>query len=142
MARTLVLFTLMVLATGCVSPADLLGRGQALESARKDYTEAVRWGRLDHASRFVDPAQREAYRSIAETFGTLRITDFEVSEYDFDGADEVEVQVTYRAYSLSTLTERRFQERQTWFRKPGMKSNWRLHTDLAEALQRLVDGRS
>lgn len=142
MHRVLALLPLLALAMGCVSPGDPLGRGDALEEARKGYTEAVRWGQFERASSFVDPAQREAYRALAEAFGTIRIVDFEASDYRFDGADEVEVQVTYSAYSLATLTEGHFRERQTWYRQPGMASNWQLRTDLAEVLQQLVDGRS
>ena len=138
-----VLLSLLTLAAvGCVSPSDPLARGDALEEARKHYTALVRWGQLERASHFVAPAQRAAYQTLAEDFTSIRITDSEASEPNFEGSDEAEVQVTYRAYSLATLVEGRFQERQTWYREPGFKSKWLVRTDLAEALQRLAAGRS
>ena len=130
------------LVAGCMSPGDRLGRAIALEDAYKHYTVLVRWGQLEQASQFVDPEQRDAYQALAERFGSVRITDFETSDPTFEGKNQAEVEVTYHAYSLSTLVEGRFQERQTWSREPGLGSRWQLRTDLPEALQRLVDGRS
>ena len=138
----LVLLSLFVLTAGCLSPGDLLGHAGRLEEARKKYTSSVRWGQVEQASHFVDPSQQEVYRSLAKDFEVIQITDSEASDLRFEGDDEAVVDVTYRAYSLATLVERRFQEKQRWYREPGMGSDWRVRTDLAEVLKRMVGERS
>ncbi len=59
----LVVFTLL---SGCVSPSDPLGRQDALEEAQQKYTELVRWGDVERAGKFVDPAMRDDFLRLSK----------------------------------------------------------------------------
>lgn len=135
----LVLTTLVGLV-GCQSFTDPLGRQAALELSQKTYTDFVRWGDLERASRFVDPELRGDFLEHVPDFEHIRVTDFDVMDIEYDGEDEVHVVVTYHGFSLRNLVERRFRENQHWVRDPGMGSQWWVKTDLTEVLDTLRSG--
>ncbi len=64
------LLGLALLATlGCaIASFDLTGKERALEDAQRRYTELVRWGEIEGASAYVDPAVATDYLNIAERF--------------------------------------------------------------------------
>jgi hypothetical protein len=119
----------------CVSPNDLMDRKGRLEETQLSYTQHVRWGELEKASAYVDPELRDDYRSHAAAFETIRITDYEIGniEYD-DGLASATVEVTYRGYALTALIERPIRETQRWYRDGG--SSWLVRTEIGG----VVDG--
>jgi hypothetical protein len=120
---------------GCGSLGDPMGRGTALEESQLRYTQHVRWGNLDAASEFVDPELRGEFLRQAPAFEAIRITEYEIGriEYGQDRASAT-VRVTYRAYSLASLEEKRVEEQQSWVR-PGTGNTWWVRPRLANLLQ-------
>lgn len=138
--RVLTVLLLVATLVGCQSLTDPLGRQDALEDSQKRYTDFVRWGDLERASRYVDPESREQFLKRLPDFEHIRVTDFDVQDIEYEGEDEVSVVVTYHGFSLLHLVERRFREHQRWVRDPGIKSKWWVTTDLAQVLSEVRGG--
>jgi hypothetical protein len=116
--------------TGCITWfTDPMGYRAAFDQMQRQYTNYLRWGQVERASRFVDPKQREAYLKQAPAFETLRITDYEIGEVDYLN-DRATVTVTYSGYSLDTFVERQVREEQEWYRE-GKALDWHVRSDIA-----------
>ena len=126
LARALVALSLLALLTlaGCVSPTDPLGRKQALEDSQRRYTNLIRWGDIEKASEFVDPALRQDFLGYAEELESMRVTDFEIGTIRYDADDSAHVKVTYHGYSVGTFLEKPIREQQRWFREDGSSEWW------------------
>lgn len=134
---------LCIACAGCGATfADPMGRENELETTQRRYTRLVRWGEIERASEFVDPALREDFLVHGPRLERIRITDFEIGKLDFDedDDDQATVTVTYRAYSLSTASERAITERQHWFREPGLSNTWHVRSELPDLLSRFEAG--
>ena len=117
----------------CAAFGDPMGRERALEDAQLQYTQHVRWGNLDAASEFVDPEQRPGFLDQRPAFEAVRITDYEIGRIDYgEDRESATVRVTYSAYSLASLEERRIEERQSWVRPGG--NTWYVRPELAGLL--------
>jgi len=125
-----------LLALGCISPDDPLGRRDALEEAQKRYTNMIRWGDAAKAVQFVEPSAREKFLANADALKKLAISDYELGEikYDDDGAT-AHVEVTYRGYALAQLVEREIKVTQEWKREGG--DDWRVQPDLDNVIAQL-----
>ena len=123
----------------CVSPSDPLGRVEALEEAQKRYTEAIRWGDLERASRYVAADQREAFLALADAFESVRFTDYEIGDLDVDPADlaKAEVVVSYHGYVLPHYLERRVSDRQVWVREGAVGNRWVVQPQLASLIHEM-----
>jgi hypothetical protein len=127
-ARVLALFAVLLAGpAGCVT--DPLGRHTAFNDTQRQYTQALRWGEIEKASSFVDPALREQFLAHAPAFQALRITDFAIGEVDYRD-DSATVTVTYDGYSLDSFVERKIREEQAWYREDG-SNRWRVRSDVA-----------
>jgi len=128
---------------GCAGALfDYTGKESALEDAQRKYTELVRWGEIDSASVYVDPAIAADYLDMAELFRDIRFTDFESGALEFgEGSDTATVNVTYRAYSTKTLIEKTFRERQEWYRESSANNDWRVRPNLAAMARELGNSR-
>jgi hypothetical protein len=136
------LLCLAWLATlGCASSMfDLSNQQRALEEAQRKYTELVRWGEIESASAYVDPSITGAYLDTAEIFQGIRFTDFESGPLEFgEDAETATVNVVYHAYSTRTLVEKRFRERQEWYREESADNNWRVRPHL-DAIAKTLGG--
>jgi hypothetical protein len=123
---------------GCVAFTDPLGRMEALELAQKEYTDAIRWGKLDLALAYVDPELRSTFETLVPAFDEIRISDYEIGNIDGDEM-EAKVTVTYRGYSRASLTEKRAQEHQKWKRIKGFANEWHVQSDIGEVVASLLD---
>jgi len=124
-----------LLATGCgATLGDPMGRQNALEDTQRRYTQLVRWGEIEKASEFVDPALRQDFLVHGPQLETLRITDFEIGTIERSG-DEASVTVTYRAYSIASASEKPIREKQLWYRETGLDNVWRVRSELPEQLR-------
>jgi hypothetical protein len=131
MARRLPALLAALLAGGCAAFGDAMGRESALEDAQLRYTQYVRWGELAAASEFVAPDERAEFLGQARAFEGIRVTDYEIGRIVYDeDRESATVRVTYRAYSLGSLEERRVEEEQRWVR-PGAGNTWYVHPQLA-----------
>ncbi len=122
-----------LLATlGCAGTSfDSTGNVYALEEAQRRYTELVRWGEIEGASAYVDPAITADFLVTAERFQDIRFTDYESGPLKFgDDSDTVTVDVVYHAYSIRTLVEKRIREHQEWYREPSAANAWRVRPQL------------
>lgn len=124
-------------ALACVSPTDPLGRNDALEKAQKAYTENVRWGKFEEASRFVDPEQRDAFLALEERFEQVRFTDYDIGAVSSEDHETAEVEVTYRGYALPYYVEKEVREQQQWYRAEGVGNTWRVRPQLSLLLETL-----
>ncbi len=123
-----------LLATlGCAGTSfDSTGNVYALEEAQRRYTELVRWGEIEGASAYVDPAITADFLVTAERFQDIRFTDYESGPLKFgDDSDTVTVDVVYHAYSIRMLVERKFVEHQEWYREASADDGWRVRPNLA-----------
>jgi hypothetical protein len=117
----------------CATLSDPLGRERALSEAQLHYTQHVRWGNLDAASEFVDPELRDEFLEQRPAFDAVRITEYDIGRIDYgDDRESATVRVTYHAYSLASLEERRIEERQRWVRPGG--NTWFVQPELAGLL--------
>jgi hypothetical protein len=122
-----------LLATlGCLGGSlDLSGNEYALEEAQRRYTELVRWGEIEGASVYVDPAITDAFLVTAERLQDVRFTDFESGPLQFgEDSDTATVDVVYHAYSTRMLVEQKFREHQEWYREASAGDAWRVRPNL------------
>src|SRR5262245_47508034 len=141
MRRTLSLLGLVgaaILGAACAATfADPLGRENSLEDAQRQYTQLVRWGEIEKASAFVEEDGRAALLAHGPRLETIRITDYETGNIEYQSSDEATVTVTYRAYSLATVLEKEISEKQAWSRTPGLANVWRVRSELPALLAQL-----
>lgn len=135
--RSGLLAVMVLLAAGCVSLSDPLGRQDALNLAQKQYTEAIRWGYFERARAFIEPAHRAEFEQLEPLFEDIRFTDFEIGEIEGD-ENEAQVTVTYRGYAEATQVERTFRERQHWKRVDALANQWHVQSDLSEQVLALL----
>ena len=128
---------------GCAgSIFDFTGKEKALEEAQSRYTELVRWGEIQGASAYVDPAIAADFLVTAARFKHIRFTEFESGPLQFgEGLKTATVNVVYHAYSTRTLTEKKFLEHQEWYREKSVGNDWRVRPDLAAIATELSDSR-
>jgi hypothetical protein len=121
-------------AVGCASSfVDPTGQRTSLENAQREYTKLIRWGEVKRAALYVEPEALEEFLRYAPVFEQIRITD---ADWDAMGVmpedgDSAEVEVTYHAYSLATLQEKKVVETQTWKRHGGVKNQWLVRPEVA-----------
>lgn len=129
--RALPAFALLA-TLGCAgSLLDFNAQDKALEEAQQRYTELVRWGEIEGASAYVDPAISADFLVAADRLRDVRFTDFENGQLHFgDDSNTATVDVVYRAYSVKTLVEKRFREHQVWYREASAGNDWRVRPDL------------
>jgi hypothetical protein len=130
-------------ALGCASSLfDSIAKEKSLEETQSRYTELVRWGETEGASAFVDPAIIAEFLVTAERFQDIRFTDFESGPLQFgEGSETATVNVVYHAYSTKTMVEKKFRERQEWYREESADDDWRVRSDLAVIANELSGSR-
>jgi hypothetical protein len=123
----------------CVSPSDPWERERELQLTQKKYIEALRWGNIDKAATYVDPEQRDEFLALAESFETIRITDYEIGELDLDkdSLARAECDVTYRGYVMPHYVEKRVRDHQVWYRDEENDDKWLVRPQLAAMLDGL-----
>jgi hypothetical protein len=134
--RLRLVLPILLLAAGCVSPSDPLGRRDALEDAQKRYTDLIRWGDAERAVKFVDPELREQFLAHAGDLESLAISDYDVGEITYGDDDRTaKVDVTYRGFSLKQLVERKVHVTQEWHRVDG--NDWLVRPELEDVVAQL-----
>jgi hypothetical protein len=109
-----VLFGLSGRASVFTDPLDR--RGQ-FEDTQTRFTQHVRWGNFEEASKFVEPEIREQFMSCAPELSDLRFSDYEITQIDIqDGLKSASVQVRYTGYLLSMPVERSVNLTEEWTR--------------------------
>ena len=130
--RSAALLLLAATFCGCAAMfTDPLGRMEALELAQKEYTEAIRWGKLDLAISYIDPELRTTFESLVPIFEEIRISDYEIGNIDGD-EEEAKVTVPYRGYSRASQTELQAREHQEWKRIKGFANEWHVQSDIGD----------
>ena len=139
-ATLLALALCLATLSGCLAMGDPLGRRTALRDAQREYTKRVRWGDLEAAARFVHPELRENYLGYETEFSGIRITDFDVGELVWgDELLTARVRVTYRAYSIASMSEVEIREQQEWERLGG--NDWVVRPQLEGIIDTVRDFR-
>jgi hypothetical protein len=133
-ARWLVVFALGLSA--CVSPSDPWERAEALKQAQRKYSEALRWGNLEKAAKYVDPEMRNDFLALSNVFDTVRISDYDIGEVEMNEETlaQAEVDVTYHGYVLPAYIEKRVKDHQIWYRDDESGNQWRVRPELAAML--------
>ena len=94
-------------------------REWSLIEIQKVYTDYVRFGAFEKASRYVDPEMVEAYMQSFPRPDLLRFTDYQASPVIFEDDEQREVAtstVIYNAYRTDTLVITTIVEKQEWYR--------------------------
>ena len=104
--------------SGCLARfTDPLDRRGAFEDTQTKFTQYVRWGKFEQASRFVDPEIRAEFMSYAPEFSDLRFSEYEITRIDIqDGVRSASVDVRVTAYRLSMPFERSVALTEEWNR--------------------------
>jgi hypothetical protein len=128
---------------GCAgSLFDFTGNEKALEEAQNRYTELMRWGEIQGASAYVDPAITADFLVTAERFKHIRFTEFEIGPLRFgEDSKTATVNVVYHTYSTKTFVEKKFREHQEWYREKSAGNDWRVRPDLAAIARELSGSR-
>ncbi len=117
---------------GCAfDPTDPLGHRDGLHWAQKRYSQALRWGEIERASKHVDPEQREEFLEVVRQLADVHFTDYEIGEVEMENANQdATVRVVYSGYLNTVGIEKQFEETQHWHRESG--TTWLLHTEIAQ----------
>ncbi len=104
--------------SGCLARfTDPLDRRGAFEDTQTKFTQYVRWGKFEQASRFVDPEIRAEFMSYAPEFSDLRFSEYEITRIDIqEGVRSASVDVRVTAYRLSMPFERSVALTEQWNR--------------------------
>ena len=130
-------FVLIALGvSACVSPSDPWERADALKQAQRKYSEALRWGNLEKAAKYVDPEMRNDFLALSNVFDTVRISDYDIGEVEMNEETlaQAEVDVTYHGYVLPAYIEKRVKDHQVWYRDDESGNQWRVRPELAAML--------
>ena len=133
-----VLLAALLGLSGCSTITDPLDRRGQFEDTQEAFTQYVRWGRFDEASRFVDPEMREQFMSYAPEFSDLRFSDYEILEIDMgEGLKSASVQVRYTGYRLSMPFEKTVSLTEEWTRDEAT-GVWAVKLDIEKLRDTLV----
>ena len=125
--------------SGCLSMiTDPLDRRGQFKDTQTKFTQYVRWGKFEEASKFVDPEIREQFMSYAPDFSDLRFSDYEITSVDIeDGLQSASVDVRFTSYRLSMPFERSVALTEEWTRD-GETGQWTVKLDLAKLHDALI----
>jgi hypothetical protein len=139
------LLTSLLGSSGCIWPLvadivqDPMGRHAAFDLAQRKYTNAVRWGDIEGAVRLVHPDDQREFLSYEGSFKGIRVTDFEVGETHFgENSQTATIRVTYWAYSLNTMQEKKIKEEQQWERLSA-GNDWVVRPKLSGLVDQVSD---
>ena len=126
-----ILLVALVGSLGCSAMiADPLDRRGAFETTQSKFTQYVRWGKFDEASRFVDPEMRDEFLSFAPEASDLRFSDYEITRIDIgEGVRSAFVDVRFTAYRLSMPFERSVKLTEEWTRDEA-SGVWTVKVDI------------
>lgn len=112
-ARTALLLAALVLG-GCGAPrADL----KQLELVLESYASTLRWGRIDEALPFIDPAVLAADPPSSfelERWRQLRVAGYRAQPYVLEGTEAASVTVELELVNVNTQQARSTVDRQRW----------------------------
>jgi hypothetical protein len=126
--RALGLAALLALGSGCGSFWHISDTDGTLEDSMRTYAKLVRWGEIEHASRFVDESVRGDFVALAPSLARLHFTDFDLGPVD-QQPGEARVTVVYRFFDPRTLVERQVREPQVWVSE--RTNEWYVRPDLS-----------
>ena len=126
-----VIATLGLLSTslGCafgeVYWTDPLKREYSLGETQKRYTNLVRFGAFDQATKFVDPNLADSFIENFPSQSDLVFVDFEAGRIQFedDGMTDATIKVSYSAYYTHSPVLFKIVETQSWYRA-GAGNSW------------------
>jgi hypothetical protein len=109
---------------------DLLDRRGDFEANQREYTQSIRWGEFTQARQFVAKDAVERWDASRPLLSGVRFTEYaiESNEFNIDKMTAT-VRVAYNGYKVSSLVERRVEEKQEWFRDEAT-GQWRVRSDL------------
>jgi len=131
------LIVALLASLGCASSfVDPTGRQNSLDTSQREYTNFIRWGEIKRAAVYVEPEYVEEFLSYAPLFEDIRITDADFDQPGLDPSqDTAAVEITYYAYSLTGMQEKRIVETQNWTRHDGVKNRWLVRPEIAAIVE-------
>lgn len=126
---------LAVSLTGCVylhnlSNMDWAGHRRRLTETQLKYVHFLRWGEYEAASMLVEADLREEFLDEIRPFSTVRLSDYEVLETEFNQDDtEATIRVSFSAYHMHRLIEHRWMETHVWVRD-AKNHKWHVKPDM------------
>lgn len=120
----------LLLVMGCMTPPTVATTDGTFHDSLRTYSNLVRWGEIDSASRFVHKDQREDFLALSSDLEQVRFTDFDMGPVRFgEQGAWARVKVVYHVYDIRTLVEQRIVDEQVWFSES--RSEWTVWPDLA-----------
>jgi hypothetical protein len=136
----------VLFSSGCIAPIfveaamDPMGYKAAFKSAQHEYTKMVRWADIEGAAKYVHPEMREEFLSYEGSFEGIRVTDFEVGEVQYgEGEATATVRVTYHAFAMDAMLEKKIKETQHWERTGKSNQSWVVRPDLERLVAQVAD---
>ena len=134
---------LMSTSLGCafgeIYWTDPLKREFSLSEIQKRYTNLVRFGAFQQATRYVDPALIDTFLENFPAPTELVFTDFDSGRIQFDestGRKDAVVKVNYSAYYTHGAVLFNIVETQSWYRT-GPTNSWKVRPSF-EGLEKLA----
>jgi hypothetical protein len=128
-AAIIVLSSSVVLGTlGC---ATLTDQKVMFKDTQRRYTRLMRFTDFDKARAFVAADSKEEFRETTDALGNLRITDYEIEEFESDGKVGTAT-VQYSGFRPTSPTVVTLSEEQHW---ELVGNTWTVRSTLAENTQ-------
>ena len=119
---------LLVGATACAS-FDVFGESDAFEETQRKFSQLVRWGQMDAASRFVIEDQRKDFLALGPELSNMQFSDYEILFVDLsDDFQEATVDVRFEAFHRASLVQRNVSMTQEWTRDEA--GEWQVTLDM------------
>ncbi len=130
-AARMALVALVALCAGCnmLSFKDPMHHEDTFTDAMRQFTQAVRWGNFNGASKFVVDEQRDEFLQLAPEISDVRFTDYEILSQDLnEDRNEATVDVIYTGYRLTSPISRSIRLHQKW--KRTGTTDWKVTVEL------------
>ena len=115
--RHLALVLPLALGLAACASFDVFGESDAFEEQQKKFSQLVRWGQMDAASRFVIADQRKDFLALGPELSNMQFSDYEILFVDLsDDFQEATVDVRFEAFNRASLVQRNVSMTQEWSR--------------------------
>ena len=135
------LMAVLFAVAGCTSIfTDPLDRRGKFEDTQEQFTQYMRWGKFEEASRYVDPALRAQFMAFSPELSDLRFSDYEITRVDIgEELLNASVEVRFTGYRLSMPVERSVNLVEEWTRdeETGV---WTVKLDMEKLRNGLIRG--
>lgn len=129
--RTAMIVLSSSVVLGALGCATLTDQKVMFKDTQRRYTRLMRFTDFDKARAFVAPDAKEEFRDTTDALGNIRITDYEIEEFESDGKVGTAL-VQYSGFRPTSPTVVTLSEEQRW---ELVGNTWTVRSTLAENTQ-------